>query len=84
MKYVIDEEELKDLKMAVAYYGSEAYDNWLKGFLMQTPIEEIASGEVTVFTFDSQDHYEVGGLGSSNMLDDYLGKSIKIYIQECK
>jgi len=43
----------------------------------------VASGKITVETFDSQDHYSCGGNHIDYLIgDDYLRQNIEIYIKE--
>ena len=86
-KFVISEEELKDMVLEVVYFPIKARYELLDNFLKsKKPVEEIASGEVVIVEDDEGLDVIIGEeslcIDVSTKIEKMEGKSIKIFILE--
>jgi len=74
MKYIIDEDEIKELLKPF-----DSYPAWLKS---KQPVEEVASGKVEFRVPADETYIYVGDKNIEVYLEDLYGKNIKIYVQQ--
>lgn len=85
MKYIIEEEELKDLVSGYYTFSGQPVYKWVNDFLKsKTPVEKIADGELFYKGKKSWIRNAEYKNKADPVFKKYEGKNIKIYIEVSK